>query len=140
MATVSPENDLPSRERKAFPLARRAARQVLKRRFRLLALVRDAYVKLGRHERALARVRDDLTTLLRLSRAWATRQYRAIPWKSIVYAVAAVIYFVNPADVIPDVLVGLGFVDDAAVIAAVMGAIHRDVAAFRDWEGRLLNE
>lgn len=34
---------------------------------------------------------------------------------------AALAYFVLPADVIPDVLVGIGLTDDAAVIAAVVG-------------------
>jgi uncharacterized membrane protein YkvA (DUF1232 family) len=34
---------------------------------------------------------------------------------------AALAYFVLPTDVIPDVLAGLGFADDAAVIAAVIG-------------------
>ncbi|HEX6859729.1 MAG TPA: YkvA family protein [Caulobacteraceae bacterium] len=33
---------------------------------------------------------------------------------------AALAYFVLPTDVIPDVLAGIGFTDDAAVIAAVM--------------------
>lgn len=34
---------------------------------------------------------------------------------------AALAYFVLPTDVIPDMLAGLGFADDAAVIAAVIG-------------------
>lgn len=34
---------------------------------------------------------------------------------------AALAYFVLPMDVIPDVLAGIGFTDDAAVIAAVIG-------------------
>ena len=34
---------------------------------------------------------------------------------------AALAYFVLPADVIPDVLAGIGLTDDAAVIAAVIG-------------------
>ena len=34
---------------------------------------------------------------------------------------AALAYFVLPTDVIPDVLAGIGFTDDAAVIAAVIG-------------------
>ncbi len=134
MAAVAPEQDLPSRQRRAFAVARDAAAKVLKRRFRLLALVRDAYAKLGRHEHALTRVQDDLRLLLRLARAWATRQYRNVPWRSVLYAVAAIIYFVNPVDVIPDVLVGIGFVDDAAVVAAVVRAIRKDLEAFRDWE------
>jgi uncharacterized membrane protein YkvA (DUF1232 family) len=138
LAAVAPEPELPPKERKAFALAREAARQVLQRRFRLLALVRDAYARMFQHDRALAKVREDLGVLLRLAHAWALRDYREIPWRSIVFAVAALIYFVNPADVIPDVLVGLGFVDDAAVIAGVVKAIRNDLEAFRRWEGRLL--
>lgn len=137
MAAADPvdlENDLPAKQRKAFALARRAAQQVLKRRFRLLALVRDAYAKLFHHEHAMANVRDDLQALLRLARAWATRDYRALPWRSVVYAVAAIVYFVNPIDLIPDVIVGLGFVDDAAVVAAVVRAIRNDLENFRSWE------
>lgn len=34
---------------------------------------------------------------------------------------AALAYFVLPSDVIPDVLAGIGFTDDAAVVAAVIG-------------------
>ena len=134
VGAVTPEPELPPRQRKAFALARRAAAQVLQRRFRLLKLVRDAYTKLTRHENALTKVKDDLGVLLRLSRAFATRQYRSVPWRSMLYAVAALVYFVNPADLLPDVLVGLGFVDDAAVIAAVVGAIKNDLEAFRSWE------
>lgn len=38
---------------------------------------------------------------------------------------AALAYFVLPTDVIPDVLAGIGFTDDAAVIAAVIGVAGR---------------
>lgn len=47
----------------------------------------------------------------------------------------ALAYFVLPTDAIPDVLAGIGFTDDAAVIAAVLGMLganlkdrHRDAA------------
>ena len=48
---------------------------------------------------------------------------------------AALAYFVLPTDAIPDILAGVGFTDDAAVIAAVLGTLganiksrHRDKA------------
>lgn len=47
----------------------------------------------------------------------------------------ALAYFVMPVDAIPDVLAGIGFTDDAAVIAAVIATLganvrkrHRDAA------------
>ena len=37
----------------------------------------------------------------------------------------AVAYFVLPIDMVPDVLAGLGFTDDASVIAAAIAAVGR---------------
>ena len=45
-----------------------------------------------------------------------------------------VLYFLMPIDVIPDVLIGLGFVDDAAVIAWVMNSVGPELGKFRQWE------
>lgn len=40
---------------------------------------------------------------------------------------AALAYFVMPADAIPDVLAGVGFTDDAAVIAAVVALVRANL-------------
>jgi uncharacterized membrane protein YkvA (DUF1232 family) len=37
----------------------------------------------------------------------------------------ALAYFVLPADLVPDMLAGLGFTDDASVIAAAIAAVGR---------------
>ncbi len=110
------------------------ARGVIQKRFRVLNLVSRAYERATRHDASLARVRGDLGALIRLARAWAKREYTAIPWKSILYAVAALLYFVNPIDLIPDAIIGLGFVDDVAVVAAVVSAIRKEVDEFEAWE------
>lgn len=128
------ELSMSNKQRRAFDIAQEAARKVIRRRMKLLRLTKDAYVKLGKGDGALARVALDLQTMLRLSRSWARREYRAVPWRALVYVVGAVVYFVNPVDLIPDVLTGLGFVDDAAVIAAVVRSVNAELVAFRNWE------
>ena len=40
---------------------------------------------------------------------------------------AALAYFVMPVDAIPDVLAGVGFTDDAAVIAAVLALVQANL-------------
>lgn len=136
----SPESSLSPRLRQWYRLSQRSARQVLRRRFRVLALLKKAYVKLGAHSDAMAQVQSDFNTMLRMVRAWAMRDYRTVPWKTLVYVVGAIIYFVNPVDLIPDVLAGIGFVDDAAVAAAVVRAVHEQLDAFRAWENQLVLE
>ncbi|ULO05590.1 DUF1232 domain-containing protein [Paenibacillus sp. 19GGS1-52] len=42
-------------------------------------------------------------------------------------AFGALAYFISPVDAIPDVLIGLGFTDDAAVIAAGIRALSGQV-------------
>ncbi len=112
-----------------------AARQVLRRRLRVVRLVRDAYAHLA-HDTGgtLDAVRDDLTTALRLVAAWATRAYRTVAWTPLVVLAGALVYFVMPADAVPDVLAGLGFVDDVAVISAAVRTVRDELDRFRAWE------
>jgi uncharacterized membrane protein YkvA (DUF1232 family) len=98
------------------------------------ALARRAYEKAEHHKGALRRVWEDLITFVRMLRAWATGNYKLLPWKSISLILGAMIYFLSPIDAIPDFIPGLGFLDDAFIIGWVMRMIRRDVSAFREWE------
>jgi uncharacterized membrane protein YkvA (DUF1232 family) len=76
----------------------------------------------------------DLKGLLRLVRAYAKRDYRAVSWDSMVLIIAGIIYVVNPLDVIPDTIPGLGFLDDAAVIGFVLKIVRDELDEFLEWE------
>lgn len=75
-----------------------------------------------------------LSTMGRMGRAFVRREYRSVPWGTLVGATAAVLYFVLPLDFIPDILVGMGLVDDAALIAFVATRIMGDLDKFSAWE------
>lgn len=134
---ASPEIYLDTKQRRSFALARRAAVRVLRRRTRIIRLLHNGYKKVVDNEKDIARVQDDILALLRFLKAWVTRDYVRMPWRSLLYAVAALIYFVNPIDLVPDALLGLGFVDDVAVVTAVITAIRNDLKRFIAWEKTL---
>ncbi len=73
-------------------------------------------------------------TLIRLVRAYVKGEYRDLPWETIALAIGALIYFLSPIDLIPDVIPIAGYMDDAAVIGFVVASIHTDLNNFRDWE------
>jgi uncharacterized membrane protein YkvA (DUF1232 family) len=75
-----------------------------------------------------------LQTMLRLVRAYYRGQYRAIPATTLLIIVAALIYLVNPLDLIPDWIPTLGLIDDAFVIALVARKTREALDAFIEWE------
>ncbi len=82
----------------------------------------------------LLEVWDSLMTLFRMLKAYVNGTYTQIPFKSLISMVASVIYFVMPMDVIPDFLLGFGFLDDAALIAWIVQSIRTDMDQFTAWE------
>lgn len=62
------------------------------------------------------------------------KDYTVAPKSSLVMIVAALVYLVNPKDIIPDKLIGLGLLDDAAVIAACIALTKDDLDAYDEWK------
>lgn len=49
------------------------------------------------------------------------------PWSARAALAGALVYFITPFDLIPDFLPGIGFVDDAAVLATAVGFVGRAI-------------
>ena len=79
-------------------------------------------------------VKEKFFTLGRLLRAYAQGEYREIPWKSLLLIVAAILYFINPIDVIPDLIPLVGLTDDFGVLFLVYKTIGGDIDKFLEWE------
>lgn len=72
--------------------------------------------------------------MLRLIRAYADGQYLGVPENTLVVIVAAIVYAVNPLDVIPDALPALGYLDDATVVALAVKRSRDALDEFMAWE------
>ena len=71
--------------------------------------------------------------------AWYCVRDPATPGHVRAVLLGAIVYFVVPTDMIPDFFAGLGFTDDAAVLAAALSTIGRHLtAAHRDQARRVL--
>ncbi|MEQ9437178.1 YkvA family protein [Hyphomonas sp.] len=55
--------------------------------------------------------------------AWYAARDPLTPMKAKAVLFAAVAYFVMPVDALPDIVVGLGFTDDATVLATALGVV-----------------
>src|ERR1700726_3740175 len=76
--------------------------------------------------------------MLRLIRAYSQGNYRDVPESTLVVIIAAIIYVVDPLDVIPDALPALGFLDDATVLALAVRRSRQTLDDFMSWETAVL--
>lgn len=72
--------------------------------------------------------------LISLVRAYIRKEYRTIPVASIVSIVAALVYFLLPTDLIPDVIPGVGHLDDSLVILTVLSMVRSDIRDYEKWQ------
>jgi len=122
---------------KWFRREQRRAKKLLRDPAALVRAVERADVKAKGLEGArgpLARVWDDLGTSVRLLRAWGRRDYAGVGRGTIALLAGALLYFVCPIDAIIDAIPVLGYVDDAAVLAWVIGQVRAELESFRTWE------
>ncbi len=118
----------------AFKSARDKAIEYAKNSQKLNELLDRAVEKARASKARLAEVWDSLLASFRLLRAYATGRYRDIPWASLVSIVAAVVYFVMPLDLIPDFILGLGLIDDVALLGWILSSLRSDIDHFIEWE------
>lgn len=95
---------------------------------------------LSKHEEELNAQKDKageakgvLLTFVNMISDWASGNYKKIPLSLMIRVLAALLYFVNPFDLIPDFIPALGFVDDISVLLWVYASLKKEVQAYQDW-------
>lgn len=68
-----------------------------------------------------------------LIKSYVKKEYTEVPMGTIIAVLAAIIYFVSPIDIIPDVFPGVGHIDDAAVIVACLSLVDSDIEDYIKW-------
>lgn len=60
--------------------------------------------------------------------------YTQVPWFTIATIAFAFLYILNPFDIVPDFIPGLGYIDDFAVLTFGLRFIESDLHNYLDWK------
>ncbi|MBK1872303.1 DUF1232 domain-containing protein [Marinobacter sp. 1-3A] len=82
----------------------------------------------------LKRFRADIKLMFSMIRDYWNGSYRDVPWKSIAAMAGALLYVMNPLDFIPDIIVGIGFLDDVGVVALCLKLVESDLHKYAAWK------
>jgi uncharacterized membrane protein YkvA (DUF1232 family) len=79
-------------------------------------------------------LRTDVPMLVRMLKSYINREYTDIPYTSLLKIAIGISYFLFVADLIPDIIPVLGFMDDAIVIAWVIRSVRKNLDEYKEWE------
>ena len=77
---------------------------------------------------------ETLQTMFRLIKASMAGDYTGVPGTTVAAAVAVLIYFLSPIDLIPDFIPVLGLLDDVALVAWFSTTLKGEMDKFQEWE------
>lgn len=74
-----------------------------------------------------------ITIFFQMLRDWRNGDYPRSQVKTLLLLTAAILYIVMPLDIIPDVILGLGFIDDAGVLGLIWTLIKKELSQYEKW-------
>lgn len=82
----------------------------------------------------LGRFIADVKLLISIVKDYYNGSYREIPYWAITAIVFALLYVLNPIDLIPDFIPVVGYVDDAAVVALCLLMVEQELHKYKNWK------
>lgn len=83
-----------------------------------------------------ARLYRNLKLIFPLIKDYWKGSYRDISIKSIVIFLAGLAYIISPIDLIPDYIIGLGQLDDIAIMGLSLHYLEKDLLKYKEWKDR----
>jgi uncharacterized membrane protein YkvA (DUF1232 family) len=117
----------------SVPNLLRRAEHLLRHPEELLRTLGEALRKAYAKRSVLVHIFEEFLLLFRFVKAWVVGDYKDTDRGTILWAILAILYFLSPLDLLPDIFPG-GYIDDIYVISFILRRIQVDLDKFRAWE------
>jgi uncharacterized membrane protein YkvA (DUF1232 family) len=79
-------------------------------------------------------LKEQINLIIDFLKQYLSGNYKNVNKSSVITLVAALIYFVNPFDLIMDYIPGIGYLDDMGIIMFVYQKLSQEFQDFKDWK------
>lgn len=79
-------------------------------------------------------IKTDLKTVFSLVGDYLHGNYKKVSKTSLLLIIGSLLYLLNPMDIVPDFLLGVGFLDDLAVFTYMIKKIRQELDKYRTWK------
>jgi len=62
------------------------------------------------------------------------KNYPETPWKTLAAMIFAVLYIINPLDLVPDFIPFVGYLDDLTIFGFILKLINTDLESYEEWK------
>ena len=77
--------------------------------------------------------REQIKLLFEMLRDYKKGNYEETPWRSVAGITFALLYILNPIDLVPDFIPFIGVIDDFTVFTITLNLIGKDFDLYKDW-------
>lgn len=117
----------------------KSAQSLLGNKNRTLGRLQHGFVKALENKNSVLAVWDQIQLFFAIVNDYIKGNYTAIPKRAIMAVTAGILYFISPLDVVPDFIVGLGFVDDIYIVKLVYEQVEKDLKKYQAWKAAQQN-
>jgi uncharacterized membrane protein YkvA (DUF1232 family) len=75
-----------------------------------------------------------------LIRDYIKSEYKQTPWRTIASFLFSLLYLINPFDLMPDFIPGIGWLDDITIIGLFISGVSRDLKEYCQHKGLPLEQ
>jgi len=115
-------------------IARKGAAKIKDADFKKVLAKSAAIENKFAHAGPLHRFFEDFKLLMAIVRDYRNGAYKKIPRWSVAVIAFALLYVLNPFDIIADFIAFIGFLDDAAVVAGCLLLVEKDLKEYKQWK------
>ena len=122
-------------QEKYYDKFEKKAEKIIENTERTTQLINEAMEKVKKVSKGpVEDVWENLLIFFDLLRDWLKGNYKNVPLGSVIMITASIIYFLTPFDIIPDFIIGLGYLDDLSIISYTFKQIQADIDRYLVWK------